>query len=118
LFERSAILTRAAHARELAADQLREAPAHGSWSKCSVEIHSAAMTAMHGALGALELSGEYRLAGVLEDGGLEDAHGPGQVVVPTLASRSILVIVEGLAVFVSVAAERHDPFRLVVALPR
>ncbi|HEY5956527.1 MAG TPA: hypothetical protein VIV60_08245 [Polyangiaceae bacterium] len=67
LFERSAILIRAAHALELAAEQLREAPGQGSWTKCSVEIHSAAMTAMHGALGALEISGEYRLAAVLEE---------------------------------------------------
>jgi hypothetical protein len=71
LFERSAI-TRAAHALELAADQLREAPGQSSWAKCSVEIHSAAMTAMHGALGALELSGEYRLAVVLEAGMFEE----------------------------------------------
>ncbi|HEY5958897.1 MAG TPA: hypothetical protein VIV60_20190 [Polyangiaceae bacterium] len=68
LFERSAILIRAAHALELAAEQLREAPCQGSWTKCSVEIHSAAMTAMHG---ALEISGEYRLAAFLEECSLE-----------------------------------------------
>lgn len=66
LFERSAILTRAAHALELAAEQLREAPRAGSCQRSSVEIRSAAMTAMHGALGALELSGEYELAAYLD----------------------------------------------------
>ena len=66
LFDRSTILTRAAHALELAAEQLREAPSHGNYRESSVDIRSAAMTAMHGALGALELSGEYEVAAFIE----------------------------------------------------
>jgi hypothetical protein len=62
LYERSAILSRAAHALELAAMQLREAPDRSNCMKGSVDIRSAAMVALHGALGALELSGEYELA--------------------------------------------------------
>lgn len=66
LSDRSAILTRAAHALELAAEQLREAPSQGSCLRSSVDIRAAAMTAMHGALGVLELSGEYELAAFIE----------------------------------------------------
>ena len=66
LFDRSELLNRAAHALELAAEQLREAPGAGNCQKSSVEIRSAAMTAMHGALGALVVSGEYEMAAYLE----------------------------------------------------
>ena len=66
LSDRSAILTRAAHALELAAEQLREATDRSNCTKSSVDIRSAAMTAVHGALGALELSGQYDLAAFLE----------------------------------------------------
>lgn len=66
LSDRSAVLSRAAHALELAAEQLREAPSRGSCLRSSVDIRAAAMTAMHGALGALALSGEYELAAYVE----------------------------------------------------
>jgi hypothetical protein len=66
LFDRSAVLTRAAHALELAAGQLREAPCHGSCMACSVHIRSAAMTALQGAFGAFEVSAAYELAAFME----------------------------------------------------
>lgn len=66
LYERSAILNRAAHALELAAVQMREAPDRTNCMKSSVDIRAAAMVALHGALGALELSGAYDLAAFLE----------------------------------------------------
>lgn len=72
LFDRSALLIRSAHALELAAEQLREAPRRDSWSAVSVDIHSAAMTAMHGALGALALSGEYQMAALIDEMTLTD----------------------------------------------
>ncbi len=66
LFDRSAVLTRAAHALELAAGQLREAPCRVSSMECSVHIRSAAMTALQGAFSAFEVSAAYDLAAFLE----------------------------------------------------
>ncbi|HEY5958130.1 MAG TPA: hypothetical protein VIV60_16315 [Polyangiaceae bacterium] len=72
LYDRSAVLTRASHALELAADQLREASDLQNFLKSSVDVRSAAMTAMHGALGALELSGEFELAAFIQSVATEE----------------------------------------------
>jgi hypothetical protein len=66
LFDRSAVLTRAAYALELAAGQLREAPSYGSCAESSVYIRSAAMTALQGAFGAFQVSAAYELAAFME----------------------------------------------------
>jgi|GEM_PF-5799772 len=66
LFDRSAVLTRAAHALELAAGQLREAPCQDSSLQISVHIRAAAMTAMQGAFGAFDVSAAYEFAAFLE----------------------------------------------------
>jgi carbohydrate-selective porin OprB len=65
LFERSAVFTRAAHALEAAADQLRQA--HGrDFAKAAAEAQSASMVAMHAALSAHQLVGAYETAAWLE----------------------------------------------------
>jgi carbohydrate-selective porin OprB len=61
LFEQSAVFTRAAHALEAAADQLREA--HGNdFERAATEVRSASLVAMHAALSAHQLVGTYELA--------------------------------------------------------
>lgn len=61
LYDKSAVFTRAAHALEAAADQLREA--HSSdFAGAATQAQSAAMVAMHAALSAHRLIGAYELA--------------------------------------------------------
>ena len=61
LYDGSAVFTRAAHALELAADQLREAHSR-DFAAAATEAESAAMVAMHAALSVHRLVGAYELA--------------------------------------------------------
>ncbi|MGC4065908.1 MAG: hypothetical protein QM784_14915 [Polyangiaceae bacterium] len=65
LFERSAVFTRAAHALEAAANQLRQAHCR-DFAKAAAEAQSASMVAMHAALSAHQLVGAYETAAWLE----------------------------------------------------
>lgn len=68
LYDGSAVFTRAAHALELAAEQLREA--HGSdFAAAATEAESAAMVAMHAALSVHRLVGAYELAAWVQAAG-------------------------------------------------
>jgi hypothetical protein len=67
LYDQSAVFTRAAHALEAAAEQLREA--HSSnYEKAAAEVRSASLVAMHAALSAHQLVGTYELAAWLQAG--------------------------------------------------
>ena len=61
LYNRSAILTQAAHAFTIAADQLMQAHA-SDHSKSSATVRTAAHAAVRAALSACELIGSYDLA--------------------------------------------------------
>lgn len=65
LYGQSSVFTGAAHALEGAADRLRAA--HGSdYTKAATELRLAALSAIHAALSAHRLVGEYELAAWLE----------------------------------------------------